>query len=64
MGCGVSATDLDDAEALLRESLFDGDLPTVRRVVEDLDVRDLDENHVRPNMGDPSVRGVWFPAPS
>jgi len=28
---------------------------------EDVDVRALDGGHVLPNMGDPSVRGVWYP---
>jgi hypothetical protein len=30
-------------------------------VVEDIDVRDLDQNHVIPNMGVVTWRGVWFP---
>jgi hypothetical protein len=36
----------------------------MREVIEDIDVRDLhlvDQSHVVPNMGDPSIRGVWFP---
>ena len=27
----------------------------------DVDVSTLEANHVRPNMGVPSERGVWFP---
>jgi hypothetical protein len=38
-----------------------GPLPAVVEVVENVDVRDLDEGHVLPNLGDPSARGVWFP---
>jgi len=30
-------------------------------VVENVDVRDLDQGHVVPNMGVVTWRGVWFP---
>jgi hypothetical protein len=33
----------------------------VEHVVEDVDVSQLDAGHVLPNMGDPTLRGVWFP---
>ena len=56
--------DRADAERLLREAAFGGSpLPPVERVVEDVDIRELDARHVIPNMGDPTVRGVWFPRP-
>jgi hypothetical protein len=66
LGCGVTAVDRRDAEelavsALGAAGLLGGSLPPVREVVEDVDVGELDAGHVRPNMGDPSVRGVWFP---
>ena len=62
LGCGVTAVDRADAEQLVRSAVFGGDsLPPVVDVVEDVDVRELDQGHVVPNMGDPSVRGVWFP---
>jgi hypothetical protein len=63
LGMGVTAVDQSDAESLLRASVFlaGQPLPAIREVVEDVDVRDLDKGHVAPNMGDPSVRGVWFP---
>lgn len=61
LGCGVTAVDRRDAEDLLRTQVFGGELPPTIEVVEDIDVRDLDQGHVIPNMGDPSVRGVWFP---
>jgi len=27
----------------------------------DVDVRELDQRHVVPNMGPPSIFGVWYP---
>jgi hypothetical protein len=61
-GVGVTAVSRDDALELVRATLFaGGSLPPVAAVIEDVDVRTLDEGHVRPNMGDPSARGVWFP---
>lgn len=60
--CGVTAYDYEDAINLMKESVFaNGDLPPIRNVVEDIDVSKLDERHVRPNMGIPVFRGVWFP---
>jgi hypothetical protein len=48
--------------ALLRQQVFDGGpLPPTRRVIEDVDVSTLDAGHVRPNMGVPVWRGVWWP---
>lgn len=59
---GVTAVDRQDAEELLSARVFGSrGLPSIRRVVEDVDVRDLDQAHVVPNMADPSVRGVWWP---
>lgn len=61
-GCGITAYDLDDAKHFLVEVVF----PVYGRreiasVQEDVDVSQLDSNHIRPNMGIPSNRGVWFP---
>jgi hypothetical protein len=62
-GCGVTAYDYDDALALMENMVFkDAGLPPVRKVVEDIDISTLDENHVRPNIGIPVFRGVWFPS--
>jgi hypothetical protein len=62
LGCGVTAVNRPDAEQLVRSEVFGGEpLPPFVEVVEDVDVRGLDEGHVVPNMGDLSVRGVWFP---
>lgn len=62
LGCGVTAFDVDDAKRLVELVALQGDpLPAIAEILEDVDVRTLDAGHVLPNMGDPSVRGVWFP---
>jgi hypothetical protein len=62
IGCGVTAVDRSDAERLLLDDLFGGGgLPPIARLVEDVDVSQLDAGHVIPHMGDPTIRGVWFP---
>lgn len=62
IGCGVSAYTYEDALNLIRERVFVGaDVPEIARVVEDIDVSTLDANHVLPNMGLVTVRGIWFP---
>ncbi len=62
MGVGVTAFDRDDAARIIRRDVLEGqELPTVAHVIEDVDVSTLDPNHVLPNAGPPSVRGVWFP---
>ena len=62
LGYGVTAVHRADAAALVRLQLFGGEpLPGQPEVLEYVDVRELDANHVLPNMGDPSIRGVWYP---
>ena len=61
-GYGVTAIDLADAIAMIQQ-LPDHVRPTrsTRKVIEDVDVRDLDAGHVVSNMGPPVWRGVWYP---
>jgi hypothetical protein len=33
----------------------------VKKAAVDVSLESLDSNHVRPNMADPALRGVWFP---
>ncbi|MEM9683668.1 MAG: hypothetical protein AAF942_10425 [Pseudomonadota bacterium] len=62
LGCGVTAFTQDDALAIVRDLAFGGtNLPRITKLIEDVDVRTLDEGHVRPNMGTVSIRGIWFP---
>jgi hypothetical protein len=61
-GVGVSAYDLSDAIFLINHnSLAMSYSPILDSYVENIDVRELDHNHVIPNMGIVSNRGVWFP---
>ncbi|CAA9575973.1 MAG: hypothetical protein AVDCRST_MAG18-2549 [uncultured Thermomicrobiales bacterium] len=60
--CGVTAYTLDDALYLIREQLCLGrKLPPIQKVIEDVDVASVDSGHIRPNMGEPFWRGVWWP---
>ncbi|HKP70390.1 MAG TPA: hypothetical protein VJV05_13975 [Pyrinomonadaceae bacterium] len=61
LGIGITAYSIDDAKALIethKELLLTG---KVLSIVENVDVRTLDQGHVIPNMGPPNVRGVWSP---
>jgi|HubBroStandDraft_6_1064221.scaffolds.fasta_scaffold18377_2 hypothetical protein len=61
-GCGITAYDEADARKMLEEKVFPVyGQAEILSVIEDIDVSTLDEHHVRPNMGVPVVRGVWFP---
>lgn len=59
LGVGVTAFDVNDAISLISSSLSVGG--EVAHIRANIDVRDLDQNHIVPNMGAPSDRGVWFP---
>lgn len=63
LGCGITAFDQDDAMAILREQVFKKlDLyPQVGEILSNVDIRQLDQKHVIPNMEPPNWRGVWFP---
>ena len=62
LGIGVTAHSRSEAEGLAREAAARlGSSFEPSAVTEDVDVRDLDQNHVVPNMGPPNLRGVWFP---
>ncbi len=62
LGIGVTAYSLLEAEDLAREANKRiGRSFEPSGVTEDVDIRDLDQNHVVPNMGPTNLRGVWFP---
>ena len=62
LGFGVTAYSVDDAKRLIDDAArrlgWDYE---VLGIVKDVDVRDLDQGHVVPNMGPPNFRGVWYP---
>ena len=62
LGCGVTAFDRDAAIALIKRHLVpDQPMPAITSVTEDVDIRTLEANHLRPNMGVPVWPGIWFP---
>jgi hypothetical protein len=62
MGCGVTGFNENDCKVIIKDRVMLGqELPQIIQVVQDVDVSTLDPNHVLPNMGSPSVRGIWFP---
>jgi hypothetical protein len=62
LGCGVTGYDQQDALNLVKEMVFSIYGPReIVGIVEDVDISTLDANHVRPKMGLPIRRGVWFP---
>jgi hypothetical protein len=63
IGIGVTAFSRSEAEALAQSAAREmGWTYSSGAVVEDIDIRDLDQKHVLPNMGLVNFRGVWFPA--
>jgi hypothetical protein len=62
LGFGVTAYSVEDAKHLLIKTAMPVDLDSeVVEIIEAVDIRDLDQKHVTPNMGPPNLRGVWFP---
>ena len=59
---GVTAYTEEDALSILAYMAFQGQaMPDVLEVRTDVDVRDLDQGHVLPNMAPPNLRGIWYP---
>jgi hypothetical protein len=61
IGCGITAYNYEDAIEILKTKVFHGDVPIPKKVIEDVDISNLDPGHVIPNMALPINRGVWFP---
>jgi hypothetical protein len=62
LGCGITAYDRNDALKLLEQRVFPVyEVRKIAKVVEDVDTRTLEGGLVRPSIGVPVVRGVWFP---
>lgn len=59
---GVTAWTRDDAEFLITTKVLDGSSMTEpAKVIEDVDLSQIDPNHVLPNMEPPDLRGIWYP---
>jgi hypothetical protein len=62
LGCGVTARDLTDAESILRELILTKCKNLkIKSVKHDVNFDELEKKHVRPNIGNMALRGVWFP---
>ena len=61
-GVGVTAYSLEDAISLLKSSnIIEDYKPKLDSYIEDINIQELDQNHVIPNMGLCTTRGIWFP---
>jgi hypothetical protein len=59
---GVTAFSIDDAMAMIMtKALKTTERPEAKTIIEDVDIRELEQNHVAPNIGAPTIRGIWFP---
>ena len=64
LGFGVTAYDIDDALGIIQSLGYADYLPSDNaslKITEGVRYADLEENHVRTNMGPIVVRGMWFP---
>jgi hypothetical protein len=60
--CGVTGFGLEDAKTILSRQVFGGKgIPPIVKLVENVDVSTLDQEHVVRNMNPPNARGVWYP---
>ena len=62
VGCGVTAYNKDDVVILIDEVLFKYfDKRQIAEIIPNIDIQTLEASHIRPNMGNPVVRGIWYP---
>jgi len=62
LGVGITAFSRLDAETILKDVIDRHNWEVdIVEVIEDIDIRELDQGKVIPNMNPPSFRGVWFP---
>ena len=58
LGVGVTAQSEEDAVALFRNVWPADQIVDIKAIS---DIRDLDQAHVAPNIGNWLRRGIWFP---
>jgi hypothetical protein len=62
LGVGVTAFSFEDAVNLLQNDSTLGCFnPSFERFKANVQISDLDVNHVIPNMGVMQFRGIWYP---
>jgi hypothetical protein len=62
LGVGVTAFNVEDARSLIRLNTFLMSYePIFDSYIENVNIHDLDQNHVIPNMGVVVDRGIWYP---
>ncbi len=62
IGCGITTFDYSDALSILKTNIFKREeIPPIKHQIENVDISELDINHVIPNMGQSNIRGIWFP---
>jgi hypothetical protein len=60
LGVGITAYSEEDARTIFANKFGSEQIVRVIRVIRTID--DIEQNHVRPNMGNLLVRGIWWPA--
>jgi hypothetical protein len=61
LGIGVTAFDTQDAENLVAQNLFGGSLIPAFQLRIIASLNELESNHVLPNIGPITFRGIWYP---
>ena len=62
LGCGVTAEDKTVALTLIKKHMFSGrEIPAIKEIRCRISLDEIDQKHVRPNMGNPTIKGIWFP---
>ncbi|MCQ4142482.1 MULTISPECIES: hypothetical protein [Chryseobacterium] len=62
LGCGITGYNYEDALILLKQKVFKGNEEIViKDCVENINLTNLDSNHILPNILPPNFRGVWYP---
>jgi hypothetical protein len=59
IGVGITAQSVEDAVSLFHAAF--GNEHEIQSIEAIMDMRQIDQGHVAPNMGNALVRGVWYP---
>jgi hypothetical protein len=62
LGCGLTAYNYDDALNIINKNILCIEKQiTISNFDANIKISDLDAGKVLPNIGDVSIRGIWFP---